>query len=217
MYVCSFIERSLSSGCPGPDLIEAVSASILSGSPQSPVEDGALSLLLNDLRTMFDFDLAFIKELSRCLRVLDRGILLLCVDLDNVPRFFENITHDLVRNFPLEIFVLCSANNTKHVDTMWEWRSRVHFFLAQKSKDAADAALTMTMTKFHDLFTVARRIDDTMNMAVSNDRIFDQVCFYVCVCVCLCLCLHRMCACVYTYVIIKRRSVTKCVWIFVCL
>ncbi len=100
---------------------------------------------------------------------------MLFVDLDNVPNFFQQITPDLITALPLETFVICSANCKFKTTKLHKSRTNIHFYLADSSKDAADAVLTSAMVKFDSIFVEKGRKGDVPFVVVSNDAIFLQV------------------------------------------
>jgi hypothetical protein len=156
------------------DLGRAMSSMSLARSDNQG-DNKTLDKLLANLRDIFSLDQAFVRDLKRCLLNRNCKILLLFVDLDNVPRFFQHITSDMIASLPFEAFVICSANlrpNTR----MWQSAHKIHFTLALPSKDAADAVCTVAMSKLDSVLVAADRQDDVVHVVVSDDRIFEQVC-----------------------------------------
>jgi hypothetical protein len=138
-------------------------------------DNKTLDKLLANLRDIFSLDQAFVRDLKRCLLKRNCKILLLFVDLDNVPRFFQHITSDMIASLPSEAFVICSANRRPNT-RMWQSAHKIHFTLALPSKDAADAVCTVAMSKLNSVLVAADRQDDVVHVVVSDDRIFEQVC-----------------------------------------
>jgi hypothetical protein len=94
---------------------------------------------------MFHVKKAWIEELQACLTNKGCRICLIFVDLDNVPRFFEQITQQMLTSLPFETFIVCSARSTRRAS--WNSCGKVHFSLANITKDAADAVCTMAAAK----------------------------------------------------------------------
>jgi hypothetical protein len=129
--------------------------------------------LLHNFQDMFGVTSSWIDELSASLAEPSCKLTLILVDLDNVPRFFEQITHRMIARMPFETFIVCSANSTRHAP--WKSVDRVHFSLANHTKDSADAICTMAAAKLDSILVAFGRQHDVPLFIVSDDQIFGQV------------------------------------------
>ena len=128
--------------------------------------------LLRNFQEMFHVDLDWIKELESSLEDISCKVALIFVDLDNVPRFFEQITPQMISQLPFETFIVCSANSPRHCPRMIS--RNVHFSLANVTKDAADAICTVAAAKLDSILVQFGRRDVPL-IVVSDDKIFSQV------------------------------------------
>jgi hypothetical protein len=135
--------------------------------------------LLRNVRFALKIQKPFMRKFESCLHDRGRKIVMLFVDLDNVPKFSRKFSSHMITNTPFETFVICSAKRKFcELDSLLESKANCHFYLAEASKDAADAVLTSAMAKFDSLLAVADRQTDAQFVVVSSDRIFEQVsCF----------------------------------------
>jgi hypothetical protein len=129
-------------------------------------------LLLN-FQKMFHVNSKWISELQDSLTDSTSRIALIFVDLDNVPRFFKQISRSMVDALPFEVFIVCSAKSTRHV--RWESSGKLHFSLANPTKDAADAVCTVAAAKLDSILVSFERQGDVPLVTVSDDKIFLQV------------------------------------------
>ena len=129
--------------------------------------------LLNNFERMFRVNHAWIEELRSSLIDRSSSIVLIFVDLDNVPRFFERVNKPMLARLPFEVFIVCSARSTRHI----EWRStgRMHFSLANPTKDAADAVCAVAAAKLDSILVGFNRQGNVPLVTVSDDKIFQQV------------------------------------------
>ncbi len=132
----------------------------------------ALALLRN-FQNMFSVDLKWIDDLASSLSDRSCNVALIFVDLDNVPRFFQQITPQMISKLPFETFVVCSANSSRHCPVMNI--GKVHFSLANATKDAADAICTVAAAKLDSILVQYGRQGDVPVVIVSDDKIFSQV------------------------------------------
>jgi len=101
------------------------------------------------------------------------GVLL--VDLDNVPKFWQQQSVDEIATMPFPVFVFGSANATGAAwCTRLTSRDNFHFTLALQSKDAADAVLNMMAASLHCLIVAHDRVGDVGVIPISDDKIFLQ-------------------------------------------
>jgi hypothetical protein len=122
---------------------------------------------------MFDVKRTWINELQNSLADSSSRIVLIFVDLDNVPRFFDQISRSMVDSLPFDVFIVCSARSTRHVS--WKSNGKLHFSLANPTKDAADAVCTVAAAKLDSILVSFGRQRDVPLVIVSDDRIFQQV------------------------------------------
>lgn len=151
-----------------------------SGSTISNREQRMLSLalgpamsLLENFRDVFHVNTSWVQDLGSSLADPSRKVALIFVDLDNVPRFFEQITPEMISKLPFESFLVCSANTTRHFNS--KFSSNVHFSLANFTKDAADAVCTVAAAKLDSILVQCGRQNDVPLIIVSDDKIFCQV------------------------------------------
>jgi hypothetical protein len=135
-------------------------------------KDSTLSLLQN-FQNMFKVQGKLIDELASSLADTTCKVAIIFVDLDNVPRFFELITPKMLSKLQYETFIICSANSTKSFPC--KSSGKVHFSLANMTKDAADAICTVAAAKLDSLLVQCGRQTDVPLIIVSDDKIFSQV------------------------------------------
>jgi hypothetical protein len=138
-----------------------------------PFSIGPTAALLENFKDVFHVNSTWIQELGDSLADSSRKVALIFVDLDNVPRFFEQITPKMISELPFESFLVCSANTTKHFNDRFS--SNVHFSLANVTKDAADAICTVAAAKLDSILVQCGRQNDVPLIIVSDDKIFCQV------------------------------------------
>ncbi len=107
---------------------------------------------------MFKVQEKLIDDLATSLADTTCKVAIIFVDLDNVPRSFERITPKMVAQLQYETFVICSANSSKSFPC--ESSGKVHFSLANTTKDAADAVCTVAAAKLDSLFVQCGRQSD---------------------------------------------------------
>jgi hypothetical protein len=129
--------------------------------------------LLQNFQDMFGVQTSWIDELAVSLAEPSCKLILIFVDLDNVPRFFEHVTHRMIASMPFETYIVCSANSARHAP--WKSVDKVHFSLANFTKDAADAICTMAAAKLDSILVAFGRQQDVPLFIVSDDKIFSQV------------------------------------------
>ena len=149
--------------------------SIVAKRPQrTPVTKiGTTASLLQNFQDVFHVHSTWIQELGDSLADASRKVALIFVDLDNVPRVFQQITPDMIARLPFESFIVCSANSTRHFNG--PFCSNVHFSLANFTKDAADAICTVAAAKLDSILVQYGRQNDVPLIIVSDDKIFCQV------------------------------------------
>jgi hypothetical protein len=130
-----------------------------------------LKVLLEDLQKMYKIDSAFITKLHICLQDTDKKFLFLCVDLDNVPTFFEAITEKMIACLPFEVFLFCSSSHEHQKSNIRVSPDQIHFFLASSSKNAC----AMAMSLFRKLISKAQRLGDTAHLIISSKSILHKV------------------------------------------
>jgi hypothetical protein len=128
--------------------------------------------LLNNFREMFKVDDAFIANLHKRLCTPGR-FFVLEVDMDQVPKFYQRTSVDMISRMATSVFVIGSANRAADRSALAS-KGNFHFTLAMKTKDAADAVLTMAMSKMDSIIVACGRQKDVYHMMVSDDRIFEQ-------------------------------------------
>ena len=79
----------------------------------------------------------------------------------------------MIERLPFEVFIVCSARSTRH--TTWKSAGKLHFSLANSTKDAADAVCTVAATKLDCILVSYGRQADVPLIIVSEDKIFQQV------------------------------------------
>ncbi len=129
--------------------------------------------LLQNFKDMFDVQGKLIDDLASSLADMTCKVAIIFVDLDNVPRFFEQITPTMILQQQYEIFIFCSANSSNMIPC--ELSGKIHFSLANRTKDAADAICTVAATKINCLLITYNRQADVPLIIVSDDQIFIQV------------------------------------------
>jgi hypothetical protein len=129
--------------------------------------------LLSNFQNVFRVDPKWIHDLASSLADKSCSVALIFVDLDNVPRFFEQITPQMISRLPFETFIVCSANSTRHCPFVSG--GRIHFSLANATKDAADAICTVAAAKLDSILVQYGRQSDVPLVIVSDDKIFSQV------------------------------------------
>ena len=141
----------------------------------SPTEMTPLSIstLLKNFQDMFKVDSTWIQELSSSLADANSKVLLIFVDLDNVPKFFDHLTPGMIDGLAYETFIVCSANSARRVSC--NSTGKVHFSLANYTKDAADAVCTVAAAKLDSILIQCGRQADVPIAIVSDDKIFSQV------------------------------------------
>lgn len=128
------------------------------------------SRLLHNFQEMFKVAPAFIANLHERLCMPGKFVVLE-VDMDQVPRFSHKANIDMISRMLTEVFVIGSAN--RPANSMVS-RGNFHFTLAMKTKDAADAVLTMAAAKLDSIIVAFGRQDDVYHVIISDDRIFEQ-------------------------------------------
>jgi hypothetical protein len=121
---------------------------------------------------MYGVQRAFMENLERALADSRKKMVVLLVDLDNVPKFWQERSVDKIASMPIPVFVFGSAN--KGQATRMRSRGNFHFTLALKSKDAADAVLNMVAASLQSLLVAHSRVGDVAVVPISDDKIFDQ-------------------------------------------
>jgi hypothetical protein len=139
---------------------------------QSAINFQRVSLMQN-FRDMFNVHGKLIDDLAACLANMTCRVAIIFVDLDNVPRFFKQITPEMILQLQYEVFIICSANSS--ISIPCESSGRIHFSLAKSTKDAADAVCTVAATKLDSLLIAYNRKADVPLIIVSDDQIFSQV------------------------------------------
>jgi hypothetical protein len=132
----------------------------------------ALALLKN-FQNMFRVDLKWTNDLASSLADISCKVALIFVDLDNVPRFFDQITPSMLSRLPFETFIVCSARTSRHCPIVSG--GKIHFSLANATKDAADAICTVAAAKLDSILVQYGRQGDVPLIIVSDDKIFSQV------------------------------------------
>lgn len=142
------------------------------------------SVLLNNFQQIFSVSDAWIGRFAHTLNT-DKKLVLFFVDLDNVPRFFKTFTikvlQQIERRTHCETFVVCSScqpyelKRVRGGNENQEHLSRVHFTLANKHKDSADAVITVAHAKLDSLLVASGRQQDARAIICSEDQIFKQV------------------------------------------
>jgi len=95
---------------------------------------------------------------------------ILLVDMDQVQKTIVEAISEL----PMPVFIVGSAN--RNVDSsVVASKGNFHFVLAQRSKDSADAVITIAATKLQDLIVAYDRQKDVVFATISDDRIFETV------------------------------------------
>jgi hypothetical protein len=138
----------------------------------SQVTAPALELLRNFQQT-FRVDFKWINDLASSLADRSCKVALIFVDLDNVPRFFDQVTPKMISRLPLETFIVCSANSLRLCPPVSG--EKIHFSLANATKDAADAICTFAAAKLDSILVQYGRQGDVPLIIVSDDKIFSQV------------------------------------------
>jgi hypothetical protein len=121
---------------------------------------------------MFEVENVWIDNLTKALANVLCEVALIFVDLDNVPRFFEKSSSEMISSLPFETYVVCSANSHRNITC--QFIKNIHFSLANRTKDAADAVCTMAAAKLDSILVQCRRQDVPL-IIVSDDMIFRQV------------------------------------------
>jgi hypothetical protein len=137
-------------------------------------QESTLSLLQN-FQNMFKVQGKLIDELASSLADITCKVAIIFVDLDNVPRFFERITPKMISQLHYETFIICSANSFREKSFPCKSSGKVHFSLANMTKDAADAICTVAAAKLDSLLVQCGRQSDVPLIIVSDDKIFSQV------------------------------------------
>ena len=128
--------------------------------------------LFANFRQVFQVDDHFMGRLHSTLDDPKSKMLFIIVDLDNVPKFFSEISQQMVERLPFEVFIICSAN--KKAKHMWKSKGNINFTLAMSTKDAADAVCIHAAAKL-DSILVEKGRDDVPFVVVSDDAIFKQL------------------------------------------
>ena len=136
-------------------------------------ENNSICALLQNFQDMFHVESAWIGDLTKALENALCDVALIFVDLDNVPRFFEKITPQMISSLPFETFIVCSANTKRQFKR--KSIKKVHFSLANYTKDAADAVCTVAASKLDSILVQCGRQEDVPLIIVSDDKIFSQV------------------------------------------
>ena len=141
--------------------------------------------LLSNFQQIFGVSDAWIERFAHALLEDDTKLILFFVDLDNVPRFFKTFTikvlQQIERRMHCETFVVCASCQPYELKRMrggnWnqEHLSRVHFTLANKHKDSADAVCAVAQSKLDSLLVACGRQQDARAIICSEDKIFQQV------------------------------------------
>jgi hypothetical protein len=137
------------------------------------IEQDSTHALLQNFQKMFNVQGKLIDSLSSSLADISCKVAIIFVDLDNVPRFFERITPEMIAQLQYEIFIICSANSSKKLPC--KSSGKVHFSLASMTKDAADAVCIVAAAKLHSVLVQGGRQSDVPLIIVSDDKIFSQV------------------------------------------
>ena len=148
----------------------AVSAS---GS-RSPQAIGVIFDLGKNFQRMYNVETAFMNNLGSMLSDHSKKLVILLVDMDQVPKFYQKASVDAIARMPVPVFVVGSANRQVDRSAMAS-KGNFHFTLAQKTKDSADAIIAMMAASLQSLLVACRREDDVYFATISDDRIFEQV------------------------------------------
>ena len=150
------------------------------GVPGGP---GQLQQLLTNFQQIFLVSDEWIERFALALRDKDKKMFVFFVDLDNVPRFFKTFTLQMFLQIEQRLcchtFVVCSSCQRfegKRVSAFSaEALNRVHFTLANKHKDSADAVCTVAHAKLDSILIAFGRQQDARTIICSEDKIFQQV------------------------------------------
>jgi hypothetical protein len=134
--------------------------------------------LWDNIQQMFHFSPEFLDNLERALSNRSKKLAILLVDMDPFSSFDQKAIVEAISALPMPVFVVGSAN--RYVDIKGQFsllpsKGNFHFALAQKSKDSADAVLTIAATKLQDLIVAYDRQEDVGFATISDDRIFETV------------------------------------------
>ncbi|KAJ1495238.1 hypothetical protein T484DRAFT_2159182 [Baffinella frigidus] len=119
---------------------------------------------------MYGVQRAFMENLERALADRRKKCIVLLVDLDNVPKFWQEKSVEKIATMPYPVFVFGSANKGCSIRS----RGNFNFTLALRSKDAADAVLNMVAASLQSLLVAHGRVGDVAVVPISDDRIFEQ-------------------------------------------
>ena len=142
------------------------------GSVVSAERGSVISALGDNFCKMYGVQRAFMANLERALADSGKKMVVLLVDLDNVPKFGQERSVDTIASLPHPVFVLGSANDGQAAQMAS--RGNFHFTLALKSKDAADAVICMVAASLQSLLVAHNRVGDVAVVTISDDRIFEQ-------------------------------------------
>jgi ribosomal protein S26 len=124
---------------------------------------------LSGFAKTFDIKNDFTKYLEQALEDRTQKLFVLLVDLDNVPHFWQP---DALSRSPFKVFTFGSANHAAGV--AFSSSGNMHFSLALKTKDAADAILNLIAGYLLSLISAFDRQGDVLVVPISDDQIFLQ-------------------------------------------
>ena len=128
--------------------------------------------LADNICKMYGVQRVFMDNLAGALADRRKKCVVLLVDLDNVPKCWQEKSANMISKHPSPVFVFGSANAEQ--DARLASTGNFHFSLALKIKDAADAVLNMIAASMQALLAVHDRVGDVAVIPISDDKIFDQ-------------------------------------------
>ncbi len=73
------------------------------------------------------------QDLKKCIDSKSSGVLILVVNLDKMPSFFNSLIPEMKRGAPMEVFILARGN--KKPEALWTSKYRIHVLVDAKARD----------------------------------------------------------------------------------